>query len=289
MALEDWDTEVGFCVHGEGTRKQTQAQVSELTLGDGYQQSIPIGINSMPRLWSLSHVVTGTEERTINDFLRPKKGVTPFTWTPPSEDGVDGTVQVRCVDYSFVYHKGSTHTFSALFQEDFTQVEGSVSTPAEVPTISGIEIISTSAITITWTDISGDQAYVVERSTDGSSYSEINTTANNVTTYADTGLSAGVTYYYRVKQVGGLYSNIVTGVTGSLADQPTLTGLNVVSATNITITWTDLPGDQAYVVERSTDGSSYSDLATTANNVTTYADTSVSASTQYYYRVRVAP
>lgn len=289
MALQNWETEVAVVVSGEGTSKRTQSQVSALALGDGYVQRVPVGINSTPRIWDLSKTVNQTEEGTIDTFLRGKRGVTPFTWTPPGADS-GGTVQVICQEWDFGYLKGVNSRFTATFQEDFTIQEGDVTAPVEVPDLISLAIVSTTEITITWTDIADDQAYVVERSTDGISYSEINTTANNVTTYADSGLSPAQIYYYRVKAAGGTYSNVLSGTPGGTAvTVPQITSINMVSSTEITITWSDLAGDQAYQVERSTDGISYSVINTTANNVTTYADTGLTASTQYYYRVAVAP
>ena len=289
MALQNWETQVNVVVSGSGTSKRTQSQVSQLALGDGYVQRIPVGINNLPRTWSLSKTVTETEEGTIDTFLRSKRGVTPFTWTPPGPDS-SGTVQVICQEWNFGYLKGVNSRFTATFVEDFTIQEGDGTVPVETPTLTSLAIVSSTAITITWTDIADDQAYVVERSTDGTNYTEINTTANNVTSYADTGLSTAQIYYYRVKAAGGNYSNVLSGTTGGTAvTVPSITSINIASSTAITITWSDLAGDQAYQVERSTDGINYTVINTTANNVTTYADTGLTASTQYYYRVAVAP
>jgi YD repeat-containing protein len=50
-----------------------------------------------------------------------------------------------------------------------------------------------------WTDnANNEQGYTIERKTGGGSYSPVTTVAANQTTYSDTGLTPGVTYYYRV-------------------------------------------------------------------------------------------
>ncbi|MFP3937125.1 MAG: fibronectin type III domain-containing protein [Phycisphaerae bacterium] len=72
-------------------------------------------------------------------------------------------------------------------------------TPA-APTDLTATAVSSSQIDLTWTDNSDNEDdFRVERSLDGSSFSEIATVGANVTTYSDTGLSESTTYYYRVR------------------------------------------------------------------------------------------
>lgn len=67
---------------------------------------------------------------------------------------------------------------------------------------SGLTATATSLhkIALAWTDNSDDEdGFKVERSLDGSTgWTLIHTTAANVTSYTDTNLSSGTTYYYRV-------------------------------------------------------------------------------------------
>jgi len=64
---------------------------------------------------------------------------------------------------------------------------------------------SSSQINLAWVDnATNETSQRVERSTDGTSFTTAATLGANVTTYADTGLAASTTYYYRV-----LASNIV--------------------------------------------------------------------------------
>lgn len=87
-------------------------------------------------------------------------------------------------------------------------------------TYTAIAALSTPTLTVTpgdaqnalsWTNVSNEDAspgYTVESSADGSSWSAETTTAANVTTYTDTGLTNGVIRYYRVKAEGsGRYSD----------------------------------------------------------------------------------
>ena len=60
--------------------------------------------------------------------------------------------------------------------------------------------MSSSQINLSWTDnASNETGFRIERSSDGTSFTEISTVGSNVTTYADTGLSASTQYWYRVR------------------------------------------------------------------------------------------
>lgn len=63
---------------------------------------------------------------------------------------------------------------------------------------------STSQLDLVWTDNASDEdGYKVYRSTDGASYSEIDDIAADSTSYADTTVTAGTTYYYKVAAYNG--------------------------------------------------------------------------------------
>jgi Cep192 domain 4/Fibronectin type III domain/HYDIN/CFA65/VesB-like, Ig-like domain len=71
-------------------------------------------------------------------------------------------------------------------------------TPA-APTDLVARAVSSSQIDLTWTDNSGDeQGFRIERSLNGSDFTEIATVNPNVNRFSDTGLSANTTYFYRV-------------------------------------------------------------------------------------------
>lgn len=66
-----------------------------------------------------------------------------------------------------------------------------------------------SQITVKWNDNSSTETgYEVEKSTDGGAYSNITTTAASATSYADSSVSSGHTYQYRIRSAysGSLYS-----------------------------------------------------------------------------------
>lgn len=161
------------------------------------------------------------------------------------------------------------------------------------PNISEIELVSATEITITWGDLSGEQAYIVQRSLNGSTWATINTTANNVTSYADTGLTAETKYYYRVAVDGTMdYSNVVSGTTAAAGGGGGTLGVVSTFAaasggtSSIDLTWVDSPDEEYYLIERSTDGgTTYNRLVSVAGGSTSYSDAALSTSTQYHYRI----
>jgi hypothetical protein len=76
----------------------------------------------------------------------------------------------------------------------------SATTPIAVPPATDVTAVATlDTITLSWTDVTDETGYRVERSLDGvSGWNEIATTGQGVTTYVNGTLSPGTTYYYRV-------------------------------------------------------------------------------------------
>jgi autotransporter-associated beta strand protein len=90
--------------------------------------------------------------------------------------------------------------------------------PPSAPGALAATTISTSEIDLTWSDNStNESSFLIERSSDNVSFLHIATTGAGVTSYSDTDLSAGTTYYYRVRasNAGGVspYSNVASATT----------------------------------------------------------------------------
>ena len=94
-------------------------------------------------------------------------------------------------------------------------------TPASAPaapTSLTATSVSSSKITLSWTDNANNEtAFKIERSTNGSTFSQIGTVATNTTTYSSTGLVASTKYYYRVRAYNSIgnssYSNTASATT----------------------------------------------------------------------------
>ena len=77
--------------------------------------------------------------------------------------------------------------------------------------------VSFSQINLTWTDnATNETGFQIERSPDGSAgWTQIATPAANAISFADTGLSAGTPYYYRLRATNGGGNSAYTITTGT--------------------------------------------------------------------------
>ena len=149
-----------------------------------------------------------------------------------------------------------------------------------------------SNINLGWNDnSSGENGFRVERSTDGSSFTLIATTGANVTAYGDSGLSPGNTYFYRVLafdlEGDSGYSNVAQATTDDVPPAaPSGMTAQAVSESAIDLDWTDnAVNETGYIVDRSTDQSSWTRVANLGANATSFMSAGLQASTQYFYRV----
>jgi phage-related protein len=94
---------------------EESAKILSSQFGDGYEQRISDGINSIKRSWQVSF--SGKKEyiNEIRDFLRARNGVESFEWTPP--DGEEG--KWTCDSWNKTYASGSVHTLRTTFKEVF--------------------------------------------------------------------------------------------------------------------------------------------------------------------------
>ena len=158
------------------------------------------------------------------------------------------------------------------------------------PSLLQATAASTTSIALTWSDNSSNEAgFFIERSPDNSTWTQITSVAANTTTYTDSGLNSSTLYYYRVRafNTGGdtAYTNVSSATTLTpVPATPSNLAANVVSTTEIDLSWTDNSNQTGFFIERSPDNSTWTQIATTS--ATTYQNTGLSSGTLYYYRVR---
>ncbi|MDO8510217.1 MAG: phytase, partial [bacterium] len=77
------------------------------------------------------------------------------------------------------------------------------------------------------------------------------------------------------------------GDTTTAPAAPTSLTASAASATQINLSWTDNSNNESgFKIERSTDGATFAQIATASAGAATYSATGLTASTQYYFRVR---
>jgi titin len=155
--------------------------------------------------------------------------------------------------------------------------------------------VSQTQINLAWADSSDNEvSFKIERKTGvAGTYAEIGTAGANVTNYSDTGLTANTEYYYRVRasNTGGhsAYSNEANATTlPNPPSAPSSLSATAVINRQVNLAWTDGANNETgFKVERKTGAAgTYAEIATLAANATAHSDTGLTASTEYYYRVR---
>ena len=144
-------------------------------------------------------------------------------------------------------------------------------------------------VSLTWSASTGATSYSVLRSTTkGSGYKSVVTGVTG-TSYVNTGLTNGTTYYYVVTATNSAgtsgYSNEASA-TPKLPAPPAPTGLAATAGNaQVSLSWNAASGATSYSVLRSTtNGSGYNSVAT-GLTTTSYVNTGLTNGTTYYYVV----
>ena len=122
-------------------------------------------------------------------------------------------------------------------------------TPPAAPTALTATALSPTQVKLSWTDnATNETGYKIERSTDGTTFSQIATVGTNVTTFTDTTAAGGTAYWYRIRATTGTmdsaYSNVASTNTPAASATTYLSDLNWVSAT---AGWGTIHKDQTIV------------------------------------------
>ena len=164
-------------------------------------------------------------------------------------------------------------------------------TPLDAPTLTSTVAASSSEIDVAWGTVEGAVGYLVEMSPDGTTTWTILANQSG-TTIANTGLLAGVTYYYRVSATAP-NSQSAQSATGSAATSGTAStpiapaGLSATPGNlSISLNWSAVYGATSYSVYRST--TSLGEGSTpflTGVMQPLYVNTGLTSGTPYYYTV----
>jgi len=173
--------------------------------------------------------------------------------------------------------------------------DATFTTPPNVPTANAATSITATGFSANWTaGAGGADSYQLDVATDVGFSSFVPGFQNKSEaglTDAVTGLTAGNTYYYRVRAVGvgGTTANSNTTTVLTLPPAPTTTAASGVSATSFTANWTASTSATSYLLDVATDvgfSSFVSGYNAKAEAGLSDAVTGLTANHTYYYRVR---
>lgn len=157
-------------------------------------------------------------------------------------------------------------------------------------------IVSTNekTLTIKWNKITGAYGYRIKRSTDeDGTYKVVKTIkSGNTTSYKDTSVKAGKTYYYTVETMvktgdNICYSGDSASVEGRTAKKAKIKYAVSNGSNQIKVNWGAVSGAYGYRIKRSTSkNGTYKVVATLkGKNNTTYQDKKLKTAKTYYYKI----
>jgi fibronectin type 3 domain-containing protein/predicted secreted protein len=144
-------------------------------------------------------------------------------------------------------------------------------------------------LNVSWDAVSGAEGYNLCRSSSlAGAFVRVNTVLITETSYADAGLGAGLSYWYKVVAVrGGAqqdFSNPVSGLT--MLGAPENTRVSYLSGSSLRVSWDPLSVANGYNVYRGeTETGGFVKVNTMPVNGTSYDDAGLALETLYWYKV----
>jgi len=179
--------------------------------------------------------------------------------------------------------------YADQYKSDYVTVDSVATT---FPTPSNLTATATSdqSITLSWSDnCSFEDGYELWRKTGSGSFEIIDSTSANGTAYADSGLTYGETYSYKVRAYTTLNVSDYSGEESVAMSIPAPSGLTILQGDDTAIlNWIDNSSfETGFSIEKSVEAAPFSEIGTVAGNTVNYTDIDVDAISQYRYRVRL--
>lgn len=152
------------------------------------------------------------------------------------------------------------------------------------------------AVELNWDKVNGATAYEIYRSGSATTgFKKVRTLiGSSNTTFTNTGLVSGKTYYYKIrayrsvygKKVYGTFSNVVSRK--PIPGKPAVKSVTSASSKSLTVTWSQISGASGYEVYRcdSSTGTYKRVASVSGGSRLTYVNSGLSLNKTYYYKVR---
>ncbi len=229
---------------------------------------------------------TASSGATSYNVKRSTTSGGPYTTlASPTTTSYTDTGLTNATPYFYVVSAVNTSGESANSAQASATPQAAPATPTNLTATAG-----NAQVALGWTASSGATSYNVKRSTtSGGPYTTL--ASPTTTSYTDTGLTNATPYFYVVSAVNtsGESANSAQASATPQAAPATPTNLTAtaISTSQINLAWRDNANNEdGFMIERSVNGTNFTQIATVGVNVTTYSNTGLSTNTRYYYRVR---
>jgi len=205
------------------------------------------------------------------------------------DDSAECSGTSSCLKFRLSYKKESTSSIASIESRRF-------STLASSGDITDLRASSSSftSIGLNWSAVPNATQYTIQRADNAAFTVNLLTiaTAQTTNSFTSNGLTAGKTYYYRVKPITqtleGNWSNTANATTRALSTPVISATMN--SGTQITVSWADVQNETSYTMQYST-GSSWTtptptEITNIPANTTSRAVTGLTTGVKYFFRLK---
>ncbi len=256
------------------------------TTGQGNAISSSLGIPSDPAKGGDGYYISYADLRP--DILQDPQwdyleDLYETSWNPVTEEWENGTP-------TFTYHRFWSQVDMATAYAEFDRLIGEDAGPIAPSAPTGVQAARDDGqALISWNSVSNADSYSVKRSTtSGGPYTDV-ATGLSTTSYTDTGLTNGVTYYYVVSAVNSVGESANSAEVSVTPAQPQLPGAFTLTGSpgngEVDLAWTASIDATSYAVERATSASGPFTTLETDVSGQQYTDTTALNGTTYYYQI----
>lgn len=266
-------------------------------------------------------VLAGDASAYDSKYVINAENTTVVNGTPTSSSRwVQGTATVTVTDGRLTLTPGAGAYNVKLGSLRFSKTTATPTTPAKpttptTPTTSAkvtspgtlvAAAASSTSVKLTWANPANESGVTVERSTDGAKWADVAWYGANATSHTDTGLTAGKTYYFRVRawnNAGFARSTVakvtLTGstpapVTPSKPTTPTVTKpaapagtkVTLASKNSVKLTWGNVSNETGFIIEKSTNNSTWTEATRVGKDALSATLSGLLYNTTYSFRVK---
>ncbi len=241
---------------------------------------IPTNLNASVsgKYVTLTWEATGNSQYVVE---RSEDGISYVQIAEVTEDSYTEAAPLFAASYYYrVAQKGQDGQISD-FTEPIQVTTEPVPAPADLAATLDDE---TGQILLSWGQVQGVESYIVEKSTDNETWETL-AVVTGTPIYADQDIQPNTDYFYRVRSDAGNNQISEPSPVAQITTPPAApTNLQIsASGKNVTLTWNASTGSTTYIVERSTDGIEFTEIAEVTE--TNHSDLVASWNTVYHYRV----